>query len=121
MVTKKLTANQHRVRVTFKLPAATWADRINVVGEFNDWDTTATPMVQTKPTGDWQATIELDAGRCYRYRYLLDGKDWLNDWRADDHHHEGMPPGLCDSVVDLTCLSERLGSIRESGEFWRSE
>ena len=41
-------------------------------------------------------------GRRYRFRYLLDGRRWENDWEADDYvdnDHGGQ-----DSVVDLTTI-----------------
>ena len=102
MISKESTGQDGRVRVTFRLPANTWADRISVVGEFNDWDTTATPMTHLRADADWQATVDLEAGRRYRFRYLLDGREWLSDWYADDFYHEEGPCRSCDSVVDLT-------------------
>jgi 1,4-alpha-glucan branching enzyme len=96
-----LAGNSH-VRVVFRLPYTTFADRISVVGEFNDWDSTATPMIHLRPDAEWLATVELEGGRRYRFRYLLDGKEWLNDWYADDYEHN--PYGACDSVVDLSEL-----------------
>jgi 1,4-alpha-glucan branching enzyme len=89
-----------QVRVVFRLPYTTFADRISVVGEFNDWDTTATPMVHLRPDAEWSATVVLEAGQRYRFRYLLDGKQWLNDWYADDHEDNACGPS--DSVVDLS-------------------
>jgi 1,4-alpha-glucan branching enzyme len=89
-----------RVRVTFRLPHTTRADRISVVGEFNDWDTTATLMHYRSSDAEWTATVILEVGRRYRFRYLLDGKEWLNDWYADDY--EDSPYGESDSVVDLS-------------------
>jgi 1,4-alpha-glucan branching enzyme len=69
------------VRVTFAMPAAIWADSINVVGDFNGWDERATPLRQTE--SGWMVTLELEAGRAYQYRYLLNGNEWHNDWNAD--------------------------------------
>ena len=87
------------VRVTFELPSAVWADRVNLVGEFNDWDTTATPMTRDRRHDDWRVTVELPAGRRYLFRYLLDGQEWVNEWHADDYVE--TEDGLWDSVVDL--------------------
>jgi hypothetical protein len=87
------------VRVTFELPAALWADRVNLVGEFNDWDTTATPMTRDRTHDEWRATVELSIGRRYLFRYLLNGREWLNEWHADDYVE--TDDGLCGSVVDL--------------------
>jgi 1,4-alpha-glucan branching enzyme len=84
--------------VTFRLPAATGADRACVVGEFNDWSQTATPMAVT--ADGFEATIELPYGRQYRFRYLIDGHRWENDWAADAYVPNEY--GGDDSVLDLT-------------------
>jgi len=88
-----------RVRVTFELPAALWADRVNLVGEFNDWDVTAIPMTRNRRHNDWRVTVELPVGRRYLFRYLLNGQEWLNEWHADDY--EETDDGLHTSVLDL--------------------
>jgi hypothetical protein len=49
-------------------------------------------------------TVGLDAGRAYRFRYLLDGQRWDNDWAADAYQPNDF--GGDDSVVDLTALAE---------------
>ena len=100
MIRVEPAANEGLVRVTFELPASVWAERVNLVGEFNDWDTTATPLGHNRTDANWGATVELEAGRRYRFRYLIDGKEWLNDWHADDYAEN--PYGSYDSVVDLT-------------------
>ena len=100
MITKEPTRKKGIVRVIFELSSTLWAERVNLVGEFNDWDTTATPMTRNRSDANWKATVELEAGRRYAFRYLVDGKEWLNDWHADDHVDN--PYGSYDSVVDLT-------------------
>ncbi len=99
MITKKSENEERLVPVTFELPSTMWAERVNLVGEFNDWDTTATPMTRNRSDANWKVTVELKAGERHRFRYLVDGKEWLNDWHADDH--EENPYGSYDSVVDL--------------------
>jgi 1,4-alpha-glucan branching enzyme len=47
-----------------------------VVGSFNDWDVSRTPM-NREPEGFWQATVWLPAGR-YEYRFIVDG-EWISD------------------------------------------
>lgn len=83
------------VRVTFALPATIWADMIHVVGDFNGWDERATPLRLTD--SGWMATVELEPGRDYQYRYLLDGSEWHNDWQAD--RYEPNAYGGDNSVV----------------------
>jgi 1,4-alpha-glucan branching enzyme len=72
-----------------------------VVGDFNNWTPGAHPM--TGGTSGWTCTLTVPIGRRYRFRYLLDGERWENDWEADDYvdnDHGGQ-----DSVVDLTTIS----------------
>jgi 1,4-alpha-glucan branching enzyme len=73
-------------KVTFRLPreAAEAARRVHVVGEFNGWDTSATPMRRLK-NGSFSTTIDLERGREYQFRYLIDGDAWENDWEADKY------------------------------------
>ncbi len=104
MIKKEPVKKTGLVRVTFELPSTTWAERVNLVGDFNDWDTTATPMQHSRTDANWRATVQLQPGRRYRFRYLLDGKEWLNDWHADDHVDN--PYGSYDSVLDLTAFVE---------------
>ena len=99
-----MLAKQHlthgRVLVTFWLPPEVKAERLHVVGDFNAWSTVAHPMVRD---ADGLVTeVELEAGRRYRFRYLLDGDRWANDWAADDYitNHFGGD----DSVIDLTTI-----------------
>ena len=52
------------------------AKKVCLAGDFNDWDTTASPMKKDKK-GMWKATVSLKPGR-YEYRFLVDG-NWEND------------------------------------------
>lgn len=53
-----------------------------VVGDFNDWNPQAHPMTRRK-NGDFSATLELEPGRAYEFRYVLDRGHWLNELEAD--------------------------------------
>lgn len=67
--------------VTFRMPAGE-TESAMLVGDFNGWSTDATPMERS---GDsFEVTIPLEPGE-HRYRYLLDGARWENDWQADDY------------------------------------
>ncbi|NUQ11076.1 MAG: isoamylase early set domain-containing protein [Gemmatimonadaceae bacterium] len=45
---------------------------IALVGEFNDWDETATPMTEVSE-GVWEVSLPLRAGT-YEFQYLVDGR-----------------------------------------------
>lgn len=97
-IKKQYLKSRPTCKVTFKLPkeAASEARRVSIVGDFNNWDIDATPMKRLK-SGDLTITIELETGREYRYRYLIDAAKWENDWSAD--RYEPNPFGCDDSVV----------------------
>ncbi len=52
------------------------------MGEFNDWDANSHPMKLHKD-GSFNLTINLEKGREYQFRYLIDGSTWENDDSAD--------------------------------------
>jgi len=79
MIQKEPAKQRGFMRVTFELPSNIWAERVNLVGEFNDWDTTATPMSRHRSDSNWKVSVELKAGQRYRFRYLVDGKEWPYD------------------------------------------
>ena len=85
-------------KVTFKLPGemTNGAEQVSLVGEFNDWDAGAAPMKRLK-NGAFTATVSLESGREYQFRYLLDGQTWENDPEADKYVFCGF--GGCDNSV----------------------
>ncbi len=83
-------------RVTFQLPKEVNAKTANVVGEFNKWNTFATPM-KRKRDGSFTFVMELPVGQAYRFRYWLDNQRWENDWQADRYERNEF--GTEDSIV----------------------
>ena len=73
-------------KVTFELPgaAAGTAQTVALTGDFNEWDTAATPMKRRKD-GSFSVTLDLASDREYQFRYLIDGERWENDWEADKY------------------------------------
>lgn len=84
MLKKRYISDGKICKVTFTLPAGIDASKATVVGDFNNWDKTATPMQQLK-SGAWKVDVKLEAGRDYQYRYLVNGAEWHNDWEADKY------------------------------------
>ncbi|MBF0473234.1 MAG: isoamylase early set domain-containing protein [Nitrospirae bacterium] len=83
-VTKKFLKSNNLCKVSFKFPkdAATHCTSVNLVGDFNAWDIYATPM-KKDADGNFIVTIDLEKGREYQYRFLIDETRWENDWHAD--------------------------------------
>jgi hypothetical protein len=59
-------------------------------------------------------TIPLEPGRAYRFRYLLDGERWENDWAA--HAYVPNEFGGDDSLVDLTSTAWNAPSAHSAGQ-----
>jgi hypothetical protein len=72
------------------------AARVSLVGDFNGWDPTATPMERTPTGGTWSVVVPLRAGR-HEYAFVVDGKQWLPDPAAPLAPVDGF--GAPNSVV----------------------
>ena len=94
----KSRGSNGRSSVTFVLDPRVEATRAAVCGEWDGWATETHPMEQAAE-GGFRLTVELPAGRTYRFRYLLDGERWENDWAADAYVPN--PFGGEDSVVTV--------------------
>ena len=93
---KTYTKKGNSVRVTFELPAEVDAQSVALCGEFNEWDPHR-HLLKRRKDGRYSLTISLEAGKHYRFRYLLDGERWENDWAADGYVANEF--GVEDSVV----------------------
>lgn len=73
-----------KCKVTFEMPKDIEAKTVAVVGDFNNWDKSATPLKRLK-SGVWKTTIDLQKDDSYQFRYLIDGQSWVNDQDADSY------------------------------------
>ena len=88
-------------KVTFKVTPETVgeADTVHLVGDFNNWDKATTPMKKLK-SGDFTVTVNLDKEQDYQFRYLVNGKEWVNEPEAD--RYEATPyPDIDNAVVSI--------------------
>ncbi len=97
---KKKKTRGSKIAVTFEAPANVQAECLYVAGDFNDWNTSATPLKRHKD-GTWATTVNLGPGT-YRYRYVSDGGSWQNDPQADRFEPSGF--GEDNSVVEVAAL-----------------
>lgn len=94
-----------RLTVTFALPADGIEGDIAVVGDFNEWDPTASPLL---PHDGWlTASVVMAPGRQYRFRYLAAGGRWFNDPEVGAYEPNGM--GDENSLLDLTAAGAMVG------------
>ncbi len=72
--------------VTFWLAreAAPEATYVAVAGTFNHWDQHS-HLMDRLTSGDFTLSVELESGKEYEFRYLIDGTRWENAWNADKY------------------------------------
>lgn len=93
---RQFLKNKPVCKVTFKFK--TDAKSLVLVGDFNGWEETATPMKKAKD-GSFSVTVEMESGFEQQFRYIADGKIWLNDEAADKYIVSSL--GSENSVVIL--------------------
>ncbi|MBF0224724.1 MAG: isoamylase early set domain-containing protein [Desulfobacterales bacterium] len=83
---KKEYPSKKICKASFILPKATAenAKNVSIVGDFNGWNIYSNPM-EKSDTGDYTITLELEAGKEYSFKYLIDEKRWENDLNADKY------------------------------------
>jgi 1,4-alpha-glucan branching enzyme len=74
------------------------AHRVAIVGDFNNWSTSADPMYDRDEEGAWSITLPLQPGR-YEYKFLVDGDKWIPDVGNPKKVKDGF--GAYNSVVEV--------------------
>jgi 1,4-alpha-glucan branching enzyme len=87
MIKKQYIKTRDKVKLTFEvpqeeLPEGVAVKSVHIVGDFNAWKKTATPMKALK-SGTFKTTVEVEPGAEVRFRYLANKQIWFNDWKAD--------------------------------------
>ena len=95
---KQYLKSRPTCKVSFRVPAAIVGagTAVALAGEFNDWNPSVDQMKRLK-SGDFTLTKELETGKQYRFRYLIDEGRWENDPHADSYIPN--PFGSDDSVI----------------------
>jgi 1,4-alpha-glucan branching enzyme len=93
-----------KVEVTFRMPPMDDVVELYLCGDFNGWQVKGVPLSQ-ESDGTWVATLVLDAGKSYRFRYSDNQGRWHNDWEADAYVPNDF--GSEDSVLDLALPKKR--------------
>ncbi|MSR17059.1 MAG: glycoside hydrolase family 13 [Methylococcaceae bacterium] len=85
-----LGVNNMTVTVNFVLSANIVQDATDgvLLGEFNNWNKDTAIKLKKENDGSLNATLELEAGATYQYRYLLSDGRWVNDDQVDKRHAE---------------------------------
>jgi len=99
-IKKQFLKSKPVCKVTFKVTKemAAGASKVNIAGEFNDWNETSDEL-NTLKDGSFSLSLDLETGRAYQFRYVLDGNQWINDEAADRYQNSGF--NSLNSVVEL--------------------
>ena len=99
MIKKQFLKTKPVCKATFTFPveAAPEANSVQIVGDFNEWDQDNAVKMKKQKNGIFKAIVELESGKEYQFRYLIDGSEWENDWEADKY--VSTPFGVDNSVI----------------------
>ena len=88
---KQLLKSKDVCKATFTLTSneVKNAATVNIVGEFNNWSESADSLKKFK-NGNFKITINLEKGKQYQFKYLVDGNNWINDGAADLYIHNNI-------------------------------
>lgn len=86
----------HKVIIAYR--PDTWVETVALVGNFNNWDKDADPMMR-RPDGAFEFVISLNPGS-YRYKFVLNGSAWIPD--PSNNHTQPDDMGGVNSVLDVT-------------------
>ena len=98
-------------KVTFTLPkeAVETAETVALFGDFNNWDASKSIALKKQKDGSFATSVELEKGRAYQYRFLINGETWENAWNADAY--APTPFGEYNSVISVGWSVGRLVSL----------
>jgi hypothetical protein len=85
----------HDTVMVFALVAPN-ASKVSLVGDFNGWSVTATPLARGKNSAVWSVTVPLSVGR-HLYSFVVDSAQWMPDPNAPLAPDDGF--GHRNSVV----------------------
>ncbi|MCU0338331.1 MAG: isoamylase early set domain-containing protein [Spirosomaceae bacterium] len=91
-IAKQALKSKPVCKVTFALSADVVGDAkdIALLGEFNEWSAETATKLKKQKDGSYKATVELETGKEYAFRYLFNGTTWVNDEAADKYVPNGI-------------------------------
>ena len=73
--------------ITFTLPAEALQGATEgfLLGDFNNWNPENAPKLEKQPDGSYKTAAQLEEGKTYQYRFLLNDGRWVNDYHAQNY------------------------------------
>ncbi len=103
MLKKTYVKSRRAWRVDFIIPVSelppAQAESIHIVGTFNNWDRTATPMKYVAKDKAWKGRVYLPPGAQEQFRYYINNAIWYNDWHADGYQPGSFGADNCLVIV----------------------
>ncbi|MCX6046300.1 MAG: isoamylase early set domain-containing protein [Chloroflexi bacterium] len=82
MIKREILKATNQVKLTFIQPTNGVQTRVSVVGDFNNWNPKANPLIK-RSNNTASASVILPVGQCVRFRYVTGQGVWFNDEKAD--------------------------------------
>ncbi len=101
MITKKDNKDE-TTRITFTVDDER---PVSIVGDFNDWDPLAHPLVR-RSNGTRSVALNVPSGSAVCFRYLADGGEFYDDPQADLIEPNGFGGSHC-VVITASSASEQ--------------
>jgi 1,4-alpha-glucan branching enzyme len=88
-ISKTYSKSKPVCKVTFEVSggAVNGAKSVSLLGDFNEWNPTA---LKKQKDGAFKASVELEKGKEFAFRYLVDNDVWINDEAADKYVANGV-------------------------------
>lgn len=96
--------------IPFRYPATEGVERVNVFGQFNDWNRAASPLTRAED-GSWHTELLLEAG-VYQYKFFVDGAELV-----DPGNPVRVPNGFGDfnNVLEVQSRHTEVASLLVQG------
>jgi len=100
-------------KITFTLPAEALgtATEAFLLGDFNEWNLDKGISLSVQPDGSLAASVDLEPGKTYEYRFLLNNGTWINDWAAEQYVHNAVF-GVENSVISVP--AEKKAAVKKT-------
>ena len=73
-------------------------DNVKILGDFNNWDRNCEPMKKLK-NDRFSQTINLESGKSYQFRYLVNDSVWEDEPESDNFVPNGVESGEYNSLI----------------------